>query len=115
MNPDNPQSPREQLETRLTALLLGELSADEAAELHAAILNDVLGDGEVAGEALGVTQQGRLESGKELLQGLAPGRPGLIWFHQCHARRIIMLNALFLQVIPASGSQENIGLCLYDT
>ena len=40
MNPDNPQSPREQLETRLTALLLGELSADEAAELRAAIQND---------------------------------------------------------------------------
>lgn len=40
MNPDNPQSPREQLEARLTALLLGEASADEAAELRAAIQND---------------------------------------------------------------------------
>jgi Mg-chelatase subunit ChlD/type II secretory pathway pseudopilin PulG len=40
MNPDNPQTPREQLEIRLTALLLGELSADESAELRAAIQND---------------------------------------------------------------------------
>ncbi len=40
MNPDSPQSPREQLEARLTAFLLGETSADEAAELRQAIKDD---------------------------------------------------------------------------
>src|SRR5882724_347344 len=40
INPDNPQTPREQLEARLTALLLGEASADEAAELRQAIKDD---------------------------------------------------------------------------
>jgi Mg-chelatase subunit ChlD/anti-sigma factor RsiW len=39
MNPESP-TPREQLEARLTALLLGELSADEAAELREIIARD---------------------------------------------------------------------------
>ena len=40
MNPDTPQTPQEQLEARLTALLLGELTPHEAASLHEAIQND---------------------------------------------------------------------------
>jgi Mg-chelatase subunit ChlD/uncharacterized protein involved in exopolysaccharide biosynthesis len=40
MNPDNPQSPREELEARLTALLLGELPDEEAAALRGAIEQD---------------------------------------------------------------------------
>ncbi len=40
MNPDLPSSPREELEARLTALLLGELNATEAAEVRQAIEND---------------------------------------------------------------------------
>ena len=37
MNPELPRKPREELEARLTALLLGELSADEAAAVRRAI------------------------------------------------------------------------------
>jgi Mg-chelatase subunit ChlD len=40
MTPDTPQTPREELEARLTALLLGELSADEADALQQAIAQD---------------------------------------------------------------------------
>ena len=40
MNPDSPQSPRDELEARLTALLLGELPADEAAALRETIAQD---------------------------------------------------------------------------
>ncbi len=40
MNPDTPQTPQEQIEARLTALLLGELTPHEAASLHEAIQND---------------------------------------------------------------------------
>jgi Mg-chelatase subunit ChlD/tetratricopeptide (TPR) repeat protein len=40
MNPNLPNKPREKLEARLTALLLGELSPDEAAALHRAIEKD---------------------------------------------------------------------------
>jgi Mg-chelatase subunit ChlD len=40
MNSDSPQSPREELEARLTALLLGELSAEEATSLRQAIAQD---------------------------------------------------------------------------
>ncbi|HEU0011514.1 MAG TPA: von Willebrand factor type A domain-containing protein, partial [Verrucomicrobiae bacterium] len=40
MSADSPKSPREELETRLTALLLGELSAEEAAALRQAIGQD---------------------------------------------------------------------------
>ena len=40
MNPESPQTPREQLEARLTALLLGELSPAEAAEVRAALAQD---------------------------------------------------------------------------
>ena len=40
MNPDTPQTPQEQLEARLTVLLLGELTPHEAASLHEAIQND---------------------------------------------------------------------------
>src|SRR5690348_7008992 len=39
MNPENP-TPREQLEARLTALLLGELPADEADTLRVDIANN---------------------------------------------------------------------------
>ena len=39
MNPDMPR-PREELEVRLTALLLGELSAEEAAALREIIAKD---------------------------------------------------------------------------
>ena len=41
MNSDFPKSPREELEARLTALLLGELSEEEAAALRRAIEADV--------------------------------------------------------------------------
>src|SRR5437867_3328463 len=37
MNPELPKNPREELELRLTALLVGELSAEEAAAWRAAI------------------------------------------------------------------------------
>ncbi len=40
MNPESPKSPREELELRLTALLLGELSAAEAAAVRAALAKD---------------------------------------------------------------------------
>lgn len=40
MNPDSPQTPREELEARLTALLLGELSTDEAAAVRRALAQD---------------------------------------------------------------------------
>ena len=40
MNPDNPQSPGDELEARLTALLLGELSDEEAASLRRNIEHD---------------------------------------------------------------------------
>jgi Mg-chelatase subunit ChlD/type II secretory pathway pseudopilin PulG len=40
MNPDFPQTPREELEARLTALLLGELPAEEAAALRAQLAQD---------------------------------------------------------------------------
>ncbi|TAK92564.1 MAG: prepilin-type N-terminal cleavage/methylation domain-containing protein, partial [Verrucomicrobia bacterium] len=40
MNPELPQTPREELELHITALLLGELSADEAAAVRAAIAKD---------------------------------------------------------------------------
>ncbi len=40
MNPDTPLSPREELEIRLTALLMGELSAEDAAALQKQIDGD---------------------------------------------------------------------------
>ena len=40
MNPELPRNPREELELRLTALLLGELSAEEAAALRRASEQD---------------------------------------------------------------------------
>lgn len=40
MNPESPKTPREALEARLTALLLGELSADEAAAVRRALAQD---------------------------------------------------------------------------
>jgi Mg-chelatase subunit ChlD len=40
VNPESPQSPRDELEARLTALLLGELSAGEAAALRETIARD---------------------------------------------------------------------------
>src|SRR6266542_1472193 len=40
MNEDAPKPPREQLETRLTALLLGELPAEDAAALREIMAND---------------------------------------------------------------------------
>ena len=40
MNSDAPKSPREELELRITALLLGELSADEAAAVREALAMD---------------------------------------------------------------------------
>src|SRR5437867_11326725 len=40
MNPEIPRTPREELEARLTALLLGELPADEAFALGRAIEQD---------------------------------------------------------------------------
>ncbi len=40
MNEDTPKPPREQLETRLTALLLGELPAEEAAALREIMAKD---------------------------------------------------------------------------
>ena len=40
MNPDIPKTPREELEARLTALLVGELPADEAFTLGRAIEQD---------------------------------------------------------------------------
>ncbi len=40
MTPDSPKTPREELEARLTALLLGELSAEEAAALRHTIGQD---------------------------------------------------------------------------
>jgi Mg-chelatase subunit ChlD/type II secretory pathway pseudopilin PulG len=40
MNPELPPNPREELEQRLTALLLGELSAEESAALHRAMEQD---------------------------------------------------------------------------
>lgn len=39
-NPDKPLTPREELEIRITALLLGELSADDAAAMEAQIAAD---------------------------------------------------------------------------
>src|SRR5439155_25317954 len=41
MSPDMPTPPRKELEVRLTALLLGELPADEAAALRQAMEQDV--------------------------------------------------------------------------
>ena len=40
MNPDSPRPPREELEARLTALLLGELPDEEAAALRELIAKD---------------------------------------------------------------------------
>ena len=40
MNSENPLTPREELEVRLTALLLGELSAEEAATFEEQIARD---------------------------------------------------------------------------
>jgi Mg-chelatase subunit ChlD len=40
MNPELPPNPREELEQRLTALLLGELSAEESAALHRVMEQD---------------------------------------------------------------------------
>ncbi len=40
MNPDQPLTPREELEIRITALLMGQLPAEEAAELQAQIAAD---------------------------------------------------------------------------
>src|SRR5678816_3627323 len=40
MNPDKPQTPREELEVRLTAMLMGELSPEEAAALQTLMAND---------------------------------------------------------------------------
>ena len=40
MNPDLPKTPREELETRITALLLGELPPEQAATLRQAIDQD---------------------------------------------------------------------------
>ena len=40
MNPDQPRNPREELELRLTALLLGELSETEAGAVRQAIAKD---------------------------------------------------------------------------
>ena len=40
MNPDTPLTPRQELEMRLTALLMGELSPEEAAALEAQIAGD---------------------------------------------------------------------------
>ncbi len=40
MNPETPQNPREEIEVRITALLMGELSADEAATLQTQIASD---------------------------------------------------------------------------
>jgi hypothetical protein len=40
MNPDKPQTPREELEVRLTALLMGELSPEEAAAMQTLMAND---------------------------------------------------------------------------
>ena len=40
MNPELPNNPREELELNITALLLGELSADEAAAVREAIAKD---------------------------------------------------------------------------
>ncbi|NOS72757.1 MAG: DUF3520 domain-containing protein [Verrucomicrobia bacterium] len=41
MNPELPNNPREELELRITALLLGELSTDEATAVREAIAKDV--------------------------------------------------------------------------
>src|SRR5688572_25088115 len=40
MNPDSPKNPGEELELRITALLLGELSEDEASALRQTIAQD---------------------------------------------------------------------------
>ena len=40
MNPDTPQTPREEIEVRLTALLMGELAPDEAAAVQSLIAAD---------------------------------------------------------------------------
>lgn len=40
MNPDLPETPHDEMEQRLTALLLGELSAEETAALHRAMEQD---------------------------------------------------------------------------
>ena len=40
MNPEQPQTPREELEVRLTALLMGELSPEEAAAMQTLMAND---------------------------------------------------------------------------
>ena len=40
MNPDTPQTPREEIEVRLTALLMGELAPDETAALQSLIAAD---------------------------------------------------------------------------
>ena len=40
MNPDKPLTPREELEIRLTAMLMGELPAEEAAALQGQIARD---------------------------------------------------------------------------
>src|ERR1017187_3663042 len=40
MNPETPQKPQDELESRLTALLLGELPHDQAAALHQKLAQD---------------------------------------------------------------------------
>ena len=40
MNPDTPPTPREKLEMRLTALLMGELPPEEAAAIRALMAAD---------------------------------------------------------------------------
>ena len=40
MNPEMPQKPQDELEARLTALLLGELPHDQAAALHQKLAQD---------------------------------------------------------------------------
>ena len=37
MNPDTPQTPREEIEVKITAMLMGELSPEEAAALQTQI------------------------------------------------------------------------------
>ncbi len=58
MNPDSPLTPREETEMRLTALLMGELSSEEAAALRQ----------QMAGDAELTTLHARLGRAMELLR-----------------------------------------------
>jgi len=58
MNPENPPSPRDELEVRLTALLMGELPPEEAAALEARL----------AAEPELAALHGRLRKAMELLR-----------------------------------------------